>query len=117
MQFSSKYTETIIMFYRTGDAYEDGRFVPGIEQSVPIVASMQRLSMRERQLLPEGFRAKETYKLYSETSLLQLIQNDVTPLIDAAEFEYRGKRFAMLASEEWDYLVPHWKATLVAKDG
>lgn len=117
MQFSSKYTETITMYYRSGDVYEDGRFVPGMEMSVSIVASMQRLSMRERQLLPEGYRAKETYKLYSETSLIQLIENDVTPLIDAAEFDYRGKRYVMLASEEWDYLIPHWKATLVAKDG
>lgn len=104
------------MFYRTGDSYgPDGRPVKGTEQSLIINASVQRLSMRERQLLPEGFRAMESYKLYSETALVQLIENDVDPLIDAAEFEYKGKRYAMVASEHWDYLLPHWKVTMVAK--
>ena len=117
MRFNPRFTETITMYWRTGDAYVDGRFVPGTEQSQSIVASVQRLDMRERQLLPEGFRASETLKIYTETNVVELIQNDVTPIEDAAEFEYKGKRYAMLASEKWDYLISHWKITVVAKNG
>lgn len=103
------------MFYRTGDAYgPDGRPVDGVETSVPIVASVQRLSMRERQLLPEGFRAKETLKLFIEIGQIQLIENQVDPLVDGASFEYKNKRYDMIASERWDYLIPHYKITVVA---
>jgi hypothetical protein len=117
MRFNPRFTETITMFWRTGDSYVDGRFVPGVESSQEIVASVQRLQMRERQLLPEGFRSSETLKIYTEVASIQLIQNDVAAIIDSAEFEYKGKRYASLASERWDYLVPHYKITVVAKDG
>lgn len=117
MVFNSAYTETITMFSKSGGAYVNGRFVEGTETSQSIIASVQRLTMRERQLLPEGFRASETLKIYTEISSIDLIENDVTPIEEAAEFEYKGKRYAMLSSEKWDYLVPHWKITVVAKDG
>lgn len=113
--FSPRFTQPITMYYRTGDSYVDGRPVLGTEASTTILASVQRLTMRERELLPEGFRASESYKLYTETDVVQIIDNNVSPLIDAAEFEYRGKRFSMLASDEWDYLIPHFKITMVAK--
>jgi hypothetical protein len=105
------------MYCRTGDTYVDGRFVAVAEQSQNIVASVQRLALRDRQLLPEGYRASETLKIYTEVDVVELIENDVTPLEDAAEFEYKNKRYAMIGSERWDYLVPHWKLTVVAKDG
>ena len=116
MQFNSRFTETISMFTRTGDTYgPDGRFVPGAETETPIIASVQRMNMRERELLPEGFRGSESYKIYTEVDVVQIIENNVQPLVDAAEFQYRGKRFVMLSSEEWDYLIPHWKVTVVEK--
>jgi len=117
MRFNPRFTETITMFYRTGDSYVDGYFVPGVEASEDIIASVQRLQMRERQLLPEGYRASETLKIYTEVAQIQTIQNDVDPLIDSAEFEYKGKRYTSLASERWDYLIPHYKITVVATDG
>ena len=105
------------MFYRTGDSYVNGRFVPGAETQTSIVASVQRLDMNDRELLPEGFRSSQTLKLYTEIDVIQLIQNDEAAVVDSAEFEYKGKRYAMLASEKWDYLIPHWKVTVVAKNG
>ena len=115
MRFNGAYTETISMFSKSGGQYIDGRFVEGTEVETSIVASVQRLSMRERQLLPEGFRASETLKIYTEIENIDLIQNDQIPIEEAAEFEYKGKRYSMLASEEWDYLIPHWKITVVKK--
>jgi hypothetical protein len=103
------------MFVKSGGQYIDGRFVEGTEVESNINASVQRLSMRDRQLLAEGFRASETLKIYTEIENIKLIQNDELPIEEAAEFEWKGKRYSMLASEEWDYLIPHWKITVVAK--
>ena len=115
MVFDGAYTELISMFVKSGGQYIDGRFVEGSEVESTITASVQRLTMRERELLPEGFRASETFKIYTEIENIELIQNDQIPIEEAAEFEYKGKRYSMLSSEEWDYLIPHWKITVVAK--
>lgn len=115
MRFDGAYTETISMFSKSGGSYVDGRFVEGTEVENAIVASVQRLTMRERQLLPEGFRARETLKIYTEIENIDLIQNDQIPIEEAAEFVFNGKRYSMLASEVWTYLIPHWKVTVVAK--
>jgi|SRR6185436_4765493 len=114
-KLSKRILEEIKVYYRSGDRYEDGLYVAGSETEERIMASMQRLSMAERQLLPEGFRTQDTYKMYTETPLIQTLIND--RLTDAAEFLYRGQRFAMLAWERWDFLIPHWKVTMVGKDG
>lgn len=112
--FNSRFTETITMYWRTGDAYVDGIFVAGTQQSQNIVASVQRMNMRERQLLPDGFRANQTIKIYTEIDVIQLIENNQTDIQDAAEFSWKGDRYKMLASERWDYLIPHWKITAVS---
>ena len=117
MAFNGRFTETIKMFTRTGDSYVDGRPVDGFETETDIVASVQRLSLADRQLLPIGFRQSATLKIYTEIANVQLIKNDDADITDAAEFEYKGRRYAMIGSEEWDYLTPHWKITVVNKDG
>lgn len=114
MKLSGRFKQNITMYIRTGDTYgADGRPVPGAETSETVSAVVQRLSMRDRELLPEGFRSTETYKLYLETDDIQLIESGEN--IDAAEFEIKGKRYSMIASEEWDKLIPHWKITVARK--
>lgn len=115
MRFNGAFTESIKMFVKSGGQYIDGRFVEGGEVESNITASVQRMSMRERELLAEGYRAREVLKIYTEIENIELIQNDQLPIEEAAEFEYKGKRYSMLSSEEWDYLIPHWKITVVAK--
>jgi len=105
------------MFTRSGDSYVDGRPVDGVERETDIIASVQRLSLADRQLLPEGFRQSATLQIYTEIANVQLIKNDDPNIQDAAEFEYKGRRYAMIGSEEWDYLIPHWKITVVNTDG
>lgn len=103
------------MYYRTGDAYVDGIYVEGSESQTNIVASVQRLSEQERQLLPEGFRASESIKIFTEYDPIQVIDNDLANPQDSAEFLYQGKRYVMLGWEKWGYLIPYWKVTAVAK--
>lgn len=103
------------MRWRIGDAYVDGVFTPGRMHTEIIMASVQRLSMAERQLLPEGFRTHDSYKLYTEATAIQTLLNN--KLNDAAEFVYRGQCFAMLSWEQWNFVIPHWKITMVGKNG
>lgn len=112
---NSRFVETIQMTWRTGDSYIDGRFVAGKSKSESVVGSVQRLDMRARQLLPEGFRERETFKFFTEIDLVKLIDNDVDQIVDSAQFLYKGKYYVMLASEHWDYIIPHWKITFVER--
>lgn len=47
-----------------------GQYVAGAETTLDIVASIQPVSARERELLPEGTRLREMFKLYTTTQLL-----------------------------------------------
>ena len=114
-KLSRRIIEPVKMFWRTGDGYVEGVFVQGSETYEIIQASVQRLTMAERQRLPEGFRTLDSYKLYTETASVQTLLNNT--LKDAAEFDYRGQRFSMLSWERWDFLIPHWKITMVGKNG
>ena len=116
MKFDPRFTETIQMTAFQG-SYVDGVYQKGASSTVDIIASVQRLSMRERQRLEEGFRGSETIKIYTEYSFIQTIQNNFFggQIIDAAEFFWRGTTFDMIASEKWDYLIPHWKVTAIAR--
>lgn len=113
--FNTQFTESLIMYWRTGDAYVDGVFQEGTTDSATIVGSVQRLNMREVQRLPEGFRASETIKIYTEESTIRLLRNNRLIIQEGAEFLWNGKRYAMIGSEKWEYLIPHWKITCVLK--
>jgi len=113
--FLKQLTETITMYWRTGGSYVNGRWVDGPEGSSEIVASVQRLELREREMLPETYRARQTIKMYTEIDSLQVMIDNRPTLVEAAEFEWKGNRYTMIGSEEWDYLIPHWKITAVAK--
>lgn len=53
-----------------GSYDERGQFTGGTESTIEITASIQPISARERELLPEGTRLKEIFKLYTTTELL-----------------------------------------------
>jgi hypothetical protein len=113
--FDPEMMTDIKMFVRTGDDYIDGRFVRGSEVETTISVCIQRLSINERQLLPEGNRSRETYKFYTEFTPIQILDNDQATIHDAAEFEYKGKRFTMIASEQWEQVLEYSKVTIVGK--
>lgn len=116
MAFSDLFTETVTLHQRTGDAYVDGVFVEGTETSTSVIASVQRLNMRERQLLAEGYRARDTIKIFiADLATMQLIENNLVNPEDATEFTFNGKRYNTIATEHWTYLIPHWKITAVAE--
>lgn len=53
-----------------GSYDQRGQFVEGNQTTIQVIASVQPISARERELLPEGTRIKEIFKLYTTTELL-----------------------------------------------
>ena len=65
-KFGKDYTVT----RQSSGSYNDaGDFVPGADSTITIKASCQPVSGRERELLPEGSRQKQVWKLYTTTEL------------------------------------------------
>ena len=113
--FNGSFIETIKLFTRASDSYVNGRLVKGAEVQTNIMASVQPVSGSDRQLLPDGFRGKEVYTVFTETNNIQFIQTNTAIIVDSAEIEYKSKRYSIISMEKWEYLIPHHKITMVAK--
>ncbi|WP_223643946.1 hypothetical protein [Corallococcus sp. EGB] len=85
----------------------DGVMVAAPEASFSILASVQPLSGRERQLLPEGQRSEERLLVVTATELRAA---DVSASREGDVLVYRGESFEVEAVERWDELGGFWKA-------
>lgn len=95
----------------TSGTWVDGRWQPSNNQTTfTITASVQRLSMKETQLLPESFRATASYRVYTETELL--IANEVLTR-EADIITIDGEDYKIIDVEHWRQLMPHYKAIAV----
>jgi hypothetical protein len=71
-----------------GGEYVEGVYQEGATSSLTIQASVQPLSGRQLQALPEGRRNRESYRLFSDQGLRPYDgQNPDRVLIDGHEFE------------------------------
>lgn len=67
----ARFGRSVTVTRKAAGSYNNkGEFVPGADSSLAITASIQPISARERELLPEGTRLKEVFKLYTTTQLL-----------------------------------------------
>lgn len=91
--------------------YVDGIAQAGSTSNVSISASVQPLKPNEMELLPEGRRDSEAFRLYTETQLFPA--NDSTNK-NADIVEYNGKDYEVLSCAEWqNKVIPHYKAVMV----
>ncbi len=77
---------------------ESGRFT--------IMASIQPMSAREQQLLPEGQRVENTKKIYTLTELRTARQADGT---EPDHVIYNGHTYEVRSVEDWVDLGGYWK--------
>jgi len=91
----------------------DGKWVEDANPiDVPITASLQPLRPQELQQLPEGRRTNQAFKMYTDTELKTVHnQNPDTIIIGSSEFE-------VYSVAPWqNNIINHYKAIIVAKDG
>ena len=85
-----------------------GRYTEGTPTALTITASVQPLTADEMQLLPEGRRADESFRLYTDTRLLTA--NRVTNK-NADIITIDGTRYEVLSCETWqNTIINHYKA-------
>ena len=107
-----KTTVTVTQF--TSSGYVDGRYVEGDETTFDLQAVVMRMSMKEKLVLPEGYRPRETLKLYFSPEDFQRIEIGDTE--NPATFTIKGKIYEQMATEDWDQLIEHTKVTVVEKE-
>jgi len=110
------FVKTIQIIKKTGGEYVDGRYVEGSFVETNISANVQRLTMRERELLSSGYQSHETYKIYLDPQAIALIKEDFASVEEADSFRIDGDIFDQIASEEWYQFIPHWKITVVKRE-
>lgn len=91
-------------------------YTKGIAQAegtanITIKASVQPLRANEMELLPEGRRDSEAFRLYTDTELLPA--DEVTKK-NADVVVYNGKDYEVLSCARWqNRVVPHFKGVMV----
>lgn len=92
----------------TAGSYTNGRYVAGSTSEITISEiSVQPMSARERQLLPEGTKDKEVIKLYTTTALLSADQATRVP---ADVVAYQGLNYRVFAVEDRHLNGGYYKA-------
>ena len=95
----------------TGAYNADGDWVKGTTSQFTITASVQPLTGKEMELLPEGRRESQSYKLYSATKLLTV---KTAPKDNADLVTYDGRNFEVLIVEDWqNSIINHYKIIVV----
>lgn len=102
----------------TAGTYVNGDFVPGTEETLTIIASVQPLTPDEQELQPEGSDEKERRKLYTTTSLKIQKAVEGNEVQEADRFGLDGKIFQVMAVEPHFYpgkmTIQYYKAIVEA---
>lgn len=93
------------------DTWVDGERVAGASTDTPFMGSVQVLSGRERQVLPEGLRSRDGRKVYCDRGVLRAEDQHTGDKAD--EVLVDGQRFQVVRVESEHELIEHAKVWLV----
>lgn len=97
--------------YATG-SFTAGRWVNGASSDTSISMSVQPLTDRELQTLPEGERTSENLKGYT-TADVRTGDEESSPVVVADRIQVRGAWFEVRQVEEQRAVLPHKKVRLL----
>ena len=91
-----------------GGTMSYGRYTEGTPTTLAITASVQPLRPDEMQLLPEGRRPEESFRLYTDTRLLTA-NRGTNKNADIVTID--GTRYEVLSCATWQNdIINHYKA-------
>lgn len=98
--------------YVAGTVGADGRLVAGASTSSTVLASVQPVTGRQRQLLPEGLRQRVELIAYCTTELRTVDQVAGVP---ADRLVVAGETLEVVQVKQWPAAgpLPHYEAALV----
>lgn len=102
--------ETVERRRRSASRGADGRTVITTESTTSIRASVQPITGRQREALPEGIRQRVSKKLYTKAELRSADQATGVP---ADQIVYGGETFEVVQVHRWPALLAHFEADLV----
>ncbi len=98
------------VFRKSGGSYVKSEWVDGPETEIDITATIQPLSNgEEMQVIPEGRRSNETYKLYTSSELFTVTDDNPD------EVEVYGKRFEVYGKAIWQNGLQNHDKYIVTK--
>lgn len=106
--------EVILMQWYQDASYVDGVWTYANFQQKTITASVQNPSSNTRDLTPEGYQESETRVIFTTEASIPLIRMGGQ---DSCFFMINGEPFFMIKWERWNYLMPHYRVTVVGKNG
>lgn len=101
--------------YRKSDgSFIDGYWQDGEESSFTILASVQGTDAEVLQTLPEGYRTRESYTLFTDSELKTAITGIRTPDI----VEINAEKFIVARVSPWQHLDPtkHYEIVVVREN-
>lgn len=93
------------------DTWVEGERVAGASTDTPFMGSVQVLSGRERQVLPEGLRSRDGRKVYCDPGVLRAENQWAGEKADEVLID--GARFEVVKLEPDHPLIEHQKAWIV----
>lgn len=109
-------TDTVVVnYFAAGDYDSSGRYVKGTATSTTYSSCVLPASPEEIQRLPEGFRSQKVLKMYFDfgTDITLLVNNDEA---NPSEIEFEGETYAIISSERYNKIIPHWCVYVVEKN-
>ena len=93
-------SETVSITRRAAGTHDatSGLYVQGADSAVVATASLQPLSMREIEALPEGIRQRASFKLYTAT---ELHPTDPTTQALGDQFTHNGITYEVTGLQNW----------------
>lgn len=105
-------TNTYTVRRSSGATVVNGRWEESGFTTVVVKGSLQPLNAREIKMLPEGFRLKQMYKLYSDASIATI---NTASQAGADKVTIDGETFKVISVEDWKGTkvdLPHFKSIL-----
>lgn len=104
--------EPILLRRLKAERGEDGRTVFAVDSERTIYASVQPLTDKQREVLPEGIRARVEKRLYTKSEVKTADQQTGQPadviIIDGAEF-------IAVQVKHWRRLLAHYEVDLIRR--
>jgi hypothetical protein len=106
----SRFTEKLkLKRMATKGAYVNGFFLEGVASEIEFYGSVQALSPEEVLQLPEGYRTKLVYQIFTETEI-HADSDDLQTQADIVTIG--GHCFRVISVERVRYVRPHYVATV-----
>jgi hypothetical protein len=93
--------------------YDNGLWIEGQEQQITIRGSLQPTEAEVLETLPEGYRTRENYTLYTEVELFTSETNKTNPDVVMVD----GEKYQVVKVIKWrDITIPYFECLIVREN-